>query len=189
MGVDDRLRSALELRGRSIRGFQHEMHERGVPGSAYASVYAYVHGRTTPPLDFLEAAADVLGVRRAWLLAGEGAPTEAQGERDKAMAAVAHALPRILYRPLARACPAFERADDTARLFVAAVWQRLLPATFAEESVDEAAQATEALGRALQAPLDLLGVDGRKLMDAEANAYFGAIASALNAVTRVPRAT
>lgn len=38
-------------------------------------INSYVKGHTRPPLKFVEAAAGVLGVRKAWLAVGEGAPT------------------------------------------------------------------------------------------------------------------
>lgn len=78
----DRLTKAKDKAGRSIRSLQRELHEAGVPGSSYANVYAYFKGRTTPSLEFLDAAARSLGVRAAWLAFGEEPQVEVpEGQR------------------------------------------------------------------------------------------------------------
>ena len=70
--VGNRLKLALERRERSIRSFQRALHDQRIHGSSYASVYQYVQGRTSPPLEFLEGAAKELAVRVSWLVSGEG---------------------------------------------------------------------------------------------------------------------
>lgn len=52
------------------------MDEQDVPGASTGAVYRYLKGETVPSVDFLLAAAGVLGVRPAWLLLGEGEPTK-----------------------------------------------------------------------------------------------------------------
>ncbi len=77
--VAGRLTQALERQGRrTILSFQQALYARDVHGSSYASVHAYMKGRTTPPLEFLEGAAEELEVRLAWLVAGDGEMTEAE---------------------------------------------------------------------------------------------------------------
>ena len=43
-----------------------------VPGSSYPVIHRYLKGTATPPVEFLEAASDILNVRSAWLAFGEG---------------------------------------------------------------------------------------------------------------------
>lgn len=86
MPVPDRLRKAIEgWRTGSIREFQREIDPicktRRVRGSSYSMVHSYLRGDPVPPVAFLEIAAEVLGVRAAWLLSGEGKPySETGGE-------------------------------------------------------------------------------------------------------------
>lgn len=68
--------------------FIHAVRERGVRGSSQTSVYRYVKAQIVPGIDFLAAAADVLGIRRSWLLFGEGAQTEAEEATRPQMSAM-----------------------------------------------------------------------------------------------------
>ena len=80
--IPERLRWALdEHAGISIREFQRRMDGRGVRGSSYASVHGYLNGESAPSVDFLREAAEVLGVRDAWLVLGRGEPTAREGAR------------------------------------------------------------------------------------------------------------
>ena len=80
-GIGDRLRQVIPDGG--IRAFHREMEEREVRGSSYAMIHRYLAGDDIPPLELLEAAADHLGVPAAWLICGEGSPTELrEGARD-----------------------------------------------------------------------------------------------------------
>ncbi len=74
--IGERLRWALEHREISIRAFQQEMHSMQVPGSSYPAVHRYLKGETTPSVEFLMKAAGFLKVRPAWLIVGDGFPTE-----------------------------------------------------------------------------------------------------------------
>lgn len=75
--VGERLRQAVERHPElSIRKFQERMDEHAdVEGTSYATVHGYLSGKTTPGLEFLEVAAEELGVSRRWLVLGEGAPS------------------------------------------------------------------------------------------------------------------
>lgn len=75
-----RLREALRLRGRTPNWLQVQLTRQGVPGSSSASVSRYVNGTVTPPLEFLQAAARMLGVFEPWLISGYGTPEEAPDE-------------------------------------------------------------------------------------------------------------
>lgn len=72
-----RLKQALREQGKSVRWLQRTLADQKVRGSSYRSVYNYLQGQTPPPVGFLRATADALKVRAAWLITGDGAPTEA----------------------------------------------------------------------------------------------------------------
>ena len=74
-----RLRQAIENSDFSFRGFQREVSERVPGGITYPTINSYLKDGTEPRRDFVEAAAEILGVRSAWLAFGEGQPT-AEGE-------------------------------------------------------------------------------------------------------------
>src|SRR5688572_11810781 len=84
MTVADRLKLALkkhapEAFGGDRKAFQRLMRERMGDrggGTSYPAVLGYFAGRTSPSVEWLENAADVLGVRAAWLAFGEGAETD-----------------------------------------------------------------------------------------------------------------
>jgi hypothetical protein len=68
--VSDRLKEALN--GRSIRWLASELKKSGVRGASYGSLYGYIKRGRSPSPDLLGAIADVLGLRRSWLILGEG---------------------------------------------------------------------------------------------------------------------
>ena len=76
-GWQRRLNEALTRAGWSATRLATRLAEREVRSSSYSSVWAYLNrpGVAAPPLEFLEAAADVLRVRPAWLVLGQGEPT------------------------------------------------------------------------------------------------------------------
>ena len=75
--ISARLRWAINRTGRSLREVQQELAKRGIRGSSYASFHGYVtNPEEIPPLELLAAAAEVLGVRAAWLAFNDGEPTE-----------------------------------------------------------------------------------------------------------------
>jgi hypothetical protein len=74
--IGERLKRALNLRDRSVRAFQKAMEERHAMGSSAPAIYRYLRGEATPTLQFIEAAASWLEVRREWLAFGEGEITE-----------------------------------------------------------------------------------------------------------------
>jgi transcriptional regulator with XRE-family HTH domain len=57
------------------------MQGREVGGTSYPAVHRYLKGEVTPSIEFLTAAAQLLGVREAWLMTGQGQSTE---EEDRA---------------------------------------------------------------------------------------------------------
>lgn len=138
-----RLRRAIQIRPsqgrrRGVRLFQTEMEERSrareaadgppIPGVTLPSIQSYVRTEdpVEPSLDFLRAAADLLGVRFAWLVAGEGEMTTAE-ERVSEL----EAQPRMIDE----AAEAHGLDPATRALFFAA-WRRLV-AGLAEKDVPE----------------------------------------------------
>ena len=73
----ERLAQAIGEWG-AMPDFLSAVRDRGVRGGSPTSVYRYVKAQIVPGIDFLVEAADVLGVRRDWLLFGEGEQTEAE---------------------------------------------------------------------------------------------------------------
>jgi len=89
--IGERLQWAIQHlprrgRQRGLRLFQRLMEERaeeieregGPPlvGTYLSSVQGYVRGEVEPSMQFLVEAARVLGVREAWLIVGDGPPTD-----------------------------------------------------------------------------------------------------------------
>ena len=88
MEIAERLKYAIEKGtgpgAGSIRKFHKLISEQDVPGNSYPVIHRYLRGTAKPPVAFLEAAADLLGVRPAWLILEDGKPTE----REQALAAL-----------------------------------------------------------------------------------------------------
>jgi hypothetical protein len=64
--------------------FVRQLEGSGVKGASYSSLRGYLDGSRSPSLEILEASAPILGVRTAWLVLGEGQPTEIQESVEKA---------------------------------------------------------------------------------------------------------
>jgi transcriptional regulator with XRE-family HTH domain len=74
-----RLQEALAGWGgprKGIRSLERKLKERTppVPGSSRTMIHQYIAGKVEPSLAFVSAAAEILGVREAWLAFGEGEP-------------------------------------------------------------------------------------------------------------------
>lgn len=72
----ERLQEALRRKNRSPYWLQRELAKQGVTGSSTGSMSRYMRGEITPPLEFLQAAAQTLGVFEPWLLSGYGHPEQ-----------------------------------------------------------------------------------------------------------------
>jgi len=83
MSVGNRLREALQLRGRSVRWLHLNLKDRVKGARSYSSVHSYVKNDSRPGSDFLRAAAEALDVRRDWLIYGEGKPIDPRAEQAK----------------------------------------------------------------------------------------------------------
>ena len=84
----DRLKPEGKRRGIGLFKWKMEMlsrarvaaGEKPIPGISYPSIRSYLDGETVPSLEFLYAAAEVFGVRPAYLIMGEGPRTEREVE-------------------------------------------------------------------------------------------------------------
>jgi hypothetical protein len=91
--IAERLSWALDSNApEGIRGdrkaFQRLMRQRmgreSAQGTSYPAVLGYFAGKVSPSIEWLNVAADFLGVRAAWLAYGEGAMTDAErAEREE----------------------------------------------------------------------------------------------------------
>ena len=76
MSFAERFDQALKNAGKKIRPFHEELANSekwsDVPGSSYSMIHRYLRGKSTPPVEFIEAAADMLGVNAPWLAFGTG---------------------------------------------------------------------------------------------------------------------
>lgn len=186
--ISERLRWAAqqqprEGRRRGLRLFQTRMEERAeeraeelaeelaeegqreLVGCSLSAIQGYVSSDgPEPSIDFLREAAQILNVRLAWLAAGDGYPTVA----EQAAAWESWKLgPSPLEVRLRKKIYDWRYLGDDARASIAAAWAALVGDRDPEEMIDEDAQATltvgdevaRQLGRALDAPLDTLGLN------------------------------
>lgn len=115
-GIHTRLRLAIaEWRDGSINAFHRELHSAGVQGSSYTQIHKYLRGETVPPLEFVVAAAGVLGARIEWLANGTGARPTTDFEDESTYQAVYD----LIHGSLADALPGYDGPMD--RLAVDAV--------------------------------------------------------------------
>lgn len=184
-----RLREAIdrqpwEGRQRGLRLFQRRMdeHGQGVGGTSLSAIQDYLADRTEPSPSFLRLAAQLTGVRFAWLANGEGMPTEEE-ERDRVSGQEAE-LSRItgaVYRALGR--PFWDAQGTAAALWAPTVrrvalrlyqhrpaWRLFegpgdpgLLEGLPDTGEAEFSSAVDAVAEALAAPLRALGMDGRRL--------------------------
>ena len=66
-----RLREALDSHGWSVTEFVDRLKEAEASVKGATAVFDYTNGKKIPPINFVEDAADLLGVRRSWLAFGE----------------------------------------------------------------------------------------------------------------------
>ena len=177
--ISERLQQAIEQSDEvsSIRGLHRELTSRGLFITTPSTVHRYVKGEVAlPPMEFLEGAGMVLGVRTAWLATGDGRPRIDRVDHDAvAQTALLGSLPERLqqhltfeYRQLGAAGVKLGMAfhDRSADRDVAAAYQR----------------AGELLGECIAAPLELLGVDIGVLDGRTVRAYVSAMATAIELV-------
>lgn len=187
----DRLRWAIERqprqgRQRGLRLFQRRMEERakeilragGPPltGTHLSTIQGYVNGTAEPSRQFLVEAARVLGVREAWLILGEGAPTEEEEQAIKKALADLAAAGRFIVRQMqavaeseiARAFPAYPYLPHATRAELWRMFDRFIKYAVKTDRlgdphetlpIDGWRQAGAMFGRYLNAAFDLFGVE------------------------------
>src|SRR5688572_25920930 len=91
MSLAARLKDAIEHRNRSIRWLATQLRLRFPPppngkatGVSYASIHGFVNGKRTPSTELVKAIADLLDIRAAWLLLGEGSRDRLAPEGESA---------------------------------------------------------------------------------------------------------
>jgi hypothetical protein len=83
MTVGARLQDAIDEAGSSVRRLERDLKARGTRSASYASLHRYLGDTQHPPADVLADIADVLGVRAAWLLTGDGPRTDADAKAER----------------------------------------------------------------------------------------------------------
>ena len=81
--VAERLRKALEISGLSQGKLLLRLKDEKAVGRSRPSLQAYLRGERGPPVEYMEVVAKICGVRPAWLICGDGAPTEEAEARRK----------------------------------------------------------------------------------------------------------
>ena len=171
--LPDRLQEALEFSGMSKKRLIGKLKNAGAKGASHPSVQKFLKGVTTPSLPFLEEYAGLCGVRLAWLVCGQGAPTE-QGEirriqdtqrgiriRKELQAAFAKGFPQYLeLAPVSRAACAealWAFGDFRKSVRALRVPPRRDPVEGRSKRLRRRRMAqARVVGRALWAPVDLL---------------------------------
>jgi transcriptional regulator with XRE-family HTH domain len=167
--MGERLRYAIEQwETGSVRAFHRAMRDSGVRGSSYPTIHGYLQDRTKPTLEFLEAAAGVLGVRLDWLRSGEGplsdgGPRGIQGIGD----AEARRVHLLVLRRIGETFSEFPQLSSNAQARVFFTWlhqweERSTQTTGTllwPPSDSEVVEIADAVAQALAAPVRGLGVD------------------------------
>lgn len=206
-GYAERLTRARERGPRpiSVRAL-HKALEKGFPnlrGTSYGGVRHYAEGKVTAPrVELLRAMADVLEVRPDWLAFGEGEMTEAM---ERARGSEPEAEPsRDSWWDLIRegVRDGFGEGADwlmgiqpdrigPRALIISRTWRVVSFSPVGEAMAPPGMapgprQVAEAIGRALRAPLDALGIDPTgPLPDDEYDEYVMAVCSGLRRLSRV----
>lgn len=163
MEVGERLRVAIDRWGkgrRGIRPFSEELERRKgenpkLRGTSRNMIQRYISGLDTPPLEFLSVAAEVLGVRPAWLAFADGEPTEA--EQRRAGAPPFDPEDAAILKGIEAEFSAFGEADWLGRTLILSEGQNLaweISGTAewaARPRLEVAAEAGRRIGRALKA--------------------------------------
>lgn len=193
--LEGRLRWAIERpswregKKRGLRLFQSRMEPRvaevakaGGPileGVALSSIQTYLNGDVVPPLPFLREAAPVLGVREAWLISGDGFPTEEENATARGIrmtsSLTAHPLGRLvaesrLRETLGEGGFGFWELPDTARESVVQGFEtyRWLVLSREETGRTTPTEANEQqYASYLAAPFTILGIDPEPLEPVE----------------------
>jgi hypothetical protein len=182
--VGDRLAWAIEQArpgGWSINRLHRELQAAGVRGSSYGSVRNYIAGRAEPPLEFLHAAADVLGVRREYLRDGKEPATKAaraltarrtESEPPKGMRLNLPSFPGL----------SLTRGVRDSYYMLSGWWTYALESGAVSDIPSQ--PGAGAIGAAWHSPLEALGIDASRVSPAELEEYVATVSGALRRVLR-----
>jgi transcriptional regulator with XRE-family HTH domain len=180
-----------EGRQRGLRLFQRKMERReNVPGTSLSAIQSYLRG-VEPTRPFIEAAAEVLAVRPAWLAFGDGAQTAAE-EAARREERVRPEWERVAVEEFAAHLP-WDSMSPASRAHAWVVWGLVLddlPGKLPDHASAFAAEwfgrdAAHRAARALTAPADALGV-ALPHTPRELNSYIALVAEGLLALLYSP---
>jgi transcriptional regulator with XRE-family HTH domain len=213
--VGERLQKAIDdWDGGGKFAFYKAISETGVRGRSRPSIDSYLSGKVkTPRLEFLEAAAKILGVSLEWLRTGQDwrdpeaeeffgdadlddelealFPADAEGTRRRKLREMS-----LLLGSMAQANPALWDLPYPSLLLLTegAGYEHLRlageRADYPAADPDAEARALKVgalLGRCLAAPLEILGVDPSELSSHNLERYLTSMGHALSMVSPKPR--
>ncbi|MBI4538933.1 MAG: hypothetical protein HY704_05415 [Gemmatimonadetes bacterium] len=166
----------------------------GQKGVSYQSILSYLDGTSTPSLEWLGEAADLLNIRPEWLVFGMGLPDETgeairRGHEERAREvgetdvedplsrAALHGLTETL--PLQKHLMSEYRCLVTIAIELAHTLKEISP----KSGVESYREAGRLIGRCIAAPLSILPVTIPDDEERMARAYVSAAAHALGIVT------
>jgi hypothetical protein len=188
-------RQPWQGRRRGLRLFQSRIEERArelekaggkLEGVHLSSIQGYVSGDVEPSLTFLREAADLLAVRRAWLIEGDGVPSALEESARRRAIATADPGGQRLRDAITTALPWADQGSRSESALWSTMWilnGRLLDmppigTPYTEVSAFEVALAGR-LAESIRAPLDALGLKGRPFDQARLDRYTVLVAHAI----------
>lgn len=184
--IAERLSRAVRNHSRSLSAFQQAMNDRNVPGTSIPAIYRYLRGEITPSVEFLTAAADVLGVRAAWLILGEGGMIEDQSADSYHAFGVAREMVELVFPPFGALPFMLQNAvlQVWAGHLARAVADRRFGSRFSERSPADREDMGRRIGEALSGPFANLGIPTNDVDEFQMNTYILAMTQALAAIIR-----
>ena len=168
----------------------HELARMNVArGGSYGSIWRYLKdGNARPGLDFIYGAADALGVRREWLLDGQGEMTEAEHAAAAVREADVAREKGITAFPLGKMpdLPRYGEMSDRGKGYVNQLWSWYAYAYGAGvvEAPRTAQETAAAITQALSRPLEALGIRPHHLHIMDYENYVAGLAGQLTLILR-----
>lgn len=181
-GFGERLGEALDEKGWDIRTLQESVRDRHgkVPGSSYGAVWSYVRGQAPqePRPDAVAAMADVLGCTVPWLLHGEGPRSEEAAAQERAVRELEEEeLAEEAYERQRRILEAVGQGSGLGRSVTPSPLEGSAILDVCSRLGGE--EVAHALGEALSAPLNCLGLEPTTVKRPELREYVLAMCTAL----------
>ncbi len=170
-----------DAKGDGRRAFCRAMQVTGVRGTSYPTLLRYLRDKdaTEPSGMWFEMAASVLNVSSKWLQFGAGERTsEDEAAKLARGSAAVKQLAHDVENAFAKTFPAYRKLPDSVKGIVWRTWQDLRKD---RQGVDAEVglERPRALGKALHAPLQALGVDPATLTQWQLHSYVIGVCSAL----------